>query len=66
MTESIAFIPYKEIKKKKSREYYPANKEAIGEKNKIIYSKFSLEQKKMRKNIISVGMTSYLLKEKKS
>ena len=48
MTESIAFIPYKEIKKKKSREYYPANKEAIGEKNKIIYSKLSPEQKKMR------------------
>ena len=48
MTESIAFIPYKAIKKEKSREYYQANKEAIGEKNKIRYSKLSPEQKKMR------------------
>ena len=48
MTESIAFIPYKAIKKKKSREYYQANKEAIGEKNKIRYSKLCPEQKKMR------------------
>ena len=48
MTESIAFIPYKEIKKKKSREYYQANKEAISEKNKIRYSKLCPEQKKMR------------------
>ena len=48
MTESIAFIPYKAIKKEKSREYYQANKETIGEKNKIRYSKLSPEQKKMR------------------
>ena len=48
MTESINFIPYKEFKKKKSREYYKANKEVIAEKNKIRYSKLTPEQKKMR------------------
>ena len=48
MTESINFIPYKEFKKKKSREYYEANKEVIAEKNKIRYSKLTPEQKKMR------------------
>ena len=47
MTESIKFVPYKEFKKK-SREYYEANKEVIAEKNKIRYSKLTPEQKKMR------------------
>ena len=48
MTESINFIPYKEFKKKKSREYYQANKEVIAEKNKARYSKLTPEQKKMK------------------
>ena len=48
MTESINLIPYKEFKKKKSREYYQANKEAIAEKNKVRYSQLTPEQKTMR------------------
>ena len=48
MIESINFIPYKELKKKKSREYYQAKKGVIAEKNKIRYSKLILEQKEMR------------------
>ena len=48
MIESINFIPYKELKKKKSRKYYQANKGVIAEKNKIRYSKLIPEQKEMR------------------
>ena len=33
MADNIKLIPYKEINKKKSREYYHTNKEVIAEKN---------------------------------
>ena len=48
MTDNIKLIPYKEINKKKSCEYYHTNKEVIAEKNKIRYSMLTPEQKKKR------------------
>ena len=45
MADNIKLIPYKEINKKKSREYYHTNKEVIAEKNKIRYSMLTPEQK---------------------
>ena len=44
MTENIKLVPYKEIKKKKSCEYYHSNKEVIAEKNKVRYSMLSLNK----------------------
>ena len=48
MTDNIKLTSYKEINKKKSREYYHKNKEVIAEKNKIRYSMLTPEQKKKR------------------
>ena len=43
---NIEYIPYKEIAKKKSLEYYYKNKEKIKEKNKNKYNSLTPEQKK--------------------
>ena len=45
---NIKYIPYKEIVKQKSKEYYHKNKEIIKEKNKNKYNSLSLEEKKKR------------------
>ena len=42
------YIPYKEIIKQRSKEYYNKNKEIIKEKNKIKYDSLSPEDKKKR------------------
>ena len=39
-------IPYKAVVKKKALEYYYANKEVVGEKNKRKYKSLSPEQKR--------------------
>ena len=48
MTGNIKLIPYKEINKKKSREYCHTNKEMIAEKNKIRCSMLTPEQERKR------------------
>ena len=48
MSEGIKLIPYREMKKKKSLEYYYANKEVVAEKSKNRYSMLTPEQKKKR------------------
>ena len=44
MTDNIKLIPYKEINKKKSREYYHTNKDVIAERNKIRCSVLTPEE----------------------
>ena len=45
---NIQYVPYKEIIKQRSREYYNKNKEIMKEKNKIEYDSLSPEEKKKR------------------
>ena len=44
----VKSVPYKEVAKKTTLEYYYANKEIISEKNKNRYQSMSPEQKKKR------------------
>ena len=46
MSEDIKLIPYKEIIKKKSLDYYYANRDAICKKNRKKYSILTPEQKR--------------------
>ena len=48
MSEDIKLIPYKKIIKKKSLDYYYANRDAICKKNRERYSMLNPEQKKDR------------------
>ena len=45
---NIQYVPYKEIIKQRSREYYNKSKEIMKEKNKIEYDWLSPEEKKKR------------------
>ena len=44
----IKYIPYKEIVKKRTLDYYNANKEITSEKNKKKYQSLSPKQKRKR------------------
>ena len=44
------YIPYKEILKQRSKEYYNKNKEMIKKKNKIKYDLLTPEDKKKRQD----------------
>ena len=65
MADNIKLIPYKEINKKKSREYYHTNKEVIAEKNKIRYSMLNPEQKTKRVESNKRWYNNLSLKRKK-
>ena len=45
---NVKYVLYKEISKKRAREYYHANREVINEKNKNRYKSLSPEEKQKR------------------
>ena len=62
----IKYVPYKEVVKKKTLEYYYANKEVISEKNKSKYKSLSPEQKKERQKSTKRSLDKELPEKKKN